>query len=217
MSGTPITSAGTKNAAHSRLRLKIAQKAAEKGDDRAVGVDMEYRHRAGDHACKQEGAPIQPLADRQPDQHERDQREAEPEQGRALRHEVGEHGIEPLKVVVAIERVLAWQVLEDAQAATPNVPDEVEKAESAAEQEHEDGDRRRNATPGEPQRREVQHRRKRETEQPAGQHQRRGQAAPEWDQVGREEIDHEGVAEVIAGVDGKLRREVVRVGERSGE
>ena len=71
-------------------------------------MDVKDGHGAGDHAREQERAPAQSLAHCQPQQHKHDERKAETEQRRALRHQVGEHWVQPLVVEVAVQRVLAW-------------------------------------------------------------------------------------------------------------
>ena len=76
-------------------------------DDGAVSVDVEHRRQAGDQTGEQKGTPAQPLAERDPQHEQQDQGEAESEERRTLRHEIGEDRVQPLQVEVAIERVLA--------------------------------------------------------------------------------------------------------------
>ena len=187
------------------------------GHDRAPCVNVEHGQQPRDQAREDKRPPSLSPAQRHPQDDEEDQGKAEPEQRRALGHQVREHGIEPLEVDVAIEGVLAGQMRHRGEAKMLDVARQVDEAEAAAEQEDEDRDRRARAVAEKSRGRQVDHARKRQSEHGAGRGQGFREGKADRDQVGGEEIDHERVAEAVAGVDRKLGREVVAVRERAGK
>src|SRR5450756_157445 len=80
------------------------------------------------------------------------------------------------------------------------VAQQVNETEAAAEQEHADGEHRRGAPAHESLGRQVEDGWKRKAEKAARQHEGRRQAAAQRNEVRRQEIDHERVAEVMAWV-----------------
>ena len=139
--------------------------------DRAPRVNVkrggEPRHQPGKDECR----PAPPISHRHPQQNQHDQRQAEAEERRALRHQVGEHRVQPLEVEVAIKRVLARQVHHCRHAQPLDVSEQVHESKTTAQQEHRHRDHRGGSPAREADRRQIQHRRKSETEQARAQHQ----------------------------------------------
>src|SRR5258708_27632602 len=179
---------------------------------------MEDRHDARDDAGEQERLPTCLAANRHPQDHQRDQGEAEAEQRRALRHQVRQDGVETLIVVVrvAIQRVLARKMYKCANPEVPEVTEEVNETKASTEQENENGERGRGAAGNESLGGQVEHAWKSKPEHAARHYQRRGEAAAQRHEVRGEEIDHEGIAEAVARGDWILAREVVPGPEKPG-
>src|SRR6202011_6281248 len=98
-------------------------------------VPVKRSHDARAEAGEQERPPVVLLADRQPHEQKVYQCKAEAEERRALRHQVGQHRVQPLEVEAAIEGVLARKMPEHPDATVKDVADQVEEPESTAEQE----------------------------------------------------------------------------------
>ena len=86
-------------------------------------VHVKRRHYTCDDAGEQERPPVVALAHRQPHEQKGDQREAETEQRRSLRHQVGQHRVQPLEIEAPIERVLARKMPEHPDAAVEDISD----------------------------------------------------------------------------------------------
>ena len=144
-------------------------------------VHVKRRHDARDDAGEKERPPLAPLAHRQPEDQKDDQREAEAEQRRSLRHQVGEHRVQPLKVEAAIERVLARKMPKNSDPAVEDVADQVEETEATAEQKNEDRNRGGCAAAHEAQGSQVHHGWEGKAEQSRCEDKRAGQRGPAAD------------------------------------
>src|SRR5437879_7393486 len=104
---------------------------------------------------------------------------------------------------------------ERTQTEAPKVVAQVDETESATQQEKEDRDRGRGAPTSEPHCRQVQDRGKGQPKHAARRGQGFGEGKAQGNEVGREKVDHERIAEVMSGVDWKLGRKVVSERKRA--